>query len=635
MFEDLTENIKNSIVGFKLPPELRQKFEEFLSNMGASTRKTVAVSFSQNVGVEMIEIDNIAGVTTKYAVKKIEYDPVNRRMDSYSDFADALTQLFEEFEISTNSNVILSLPNIYFGLIEVPGILHGDAVRNVILSDVEQSYIFKSNDPIISWCSLTKGKKDKNKPNPIVYSAIQKEVIDGILEACQNVGCRFLTIENSHLSILRGLSFLDLMRDQVKENLIWQMLLVEANNFSIMTMQGTTPIKYFEEPLAMKSFQEDEIYNVIASSSTEILNDDKIKSTSLMVISETDFVSAEVLKNTLEVNQPIDFLECNKYSQLTLYPISYEIPPEMAEQIKISAIGAAAFLFHKFPISLNYIKETVEERNNIDDQIGNIKVNLGNLELNVTKDTIRRLSLILAGVMLLPLFLIYTILGQWLLPQEQQKSNELAANIEAINKQVNDLTQTNQQAHFDINTIAKKNVEQNKKLLFKYSALEEVIPKDLWVTYSEENNSGFIVSGVASSTSAVHEFYKNLKAIDKQSTLILRKLEYASGSLDTYASPTVAAANTKYNFEIVSSKDMFKTNGVKSSFSLTRLEEDIPAEGTVSPSGRLTVSAPPQSREISYEEGADMAKQLGQQAAQQIGGGQGNLPPNLKKIEKF
>ena len=95
------------------------------------------------------------------------------------------------------------------------------------------------------------------------------------------------------------------------------------------------------------------------------------------------------------------------------------------------------------------IKETVEERENIDDQIGNIKVNLGNIELNITRSTIRRLAVIFASILLVPLFLVFIIVGQFVLPTEQDKANSLATNIESINKQIKELTEAGQQTHFD------------------------------------------------------------------------------------------------------------------------------------------------------------------------------------------
>lgn len=634
MFDGFLDDIKGRIRTFQMPPEVKQAFESFLSKLGASTRKTVAVSYSPNIGVEMIEIDNLANVITKYAVRELAYDPANRRMESYTNFANCLTELFEEFEISSNSNVILSLPNIHFGMMDVPPILHGDTVRNVLLSEVEQSYLFKSNEPLVTWYNLSRGKRDRSKPNRILYSAIQKEVIDEILAACQNVGCRFLTIETSHLSALRGLSFLGLINDQVKENAIWQLMIIEANVFSIITMQGNMPIDYFEEPLALKSFEEYEIYKSIVASASEVINNEKVKSTSLTIVSQTDFVSAEVLRNELETNQPVEILECNKYSSQVLYPTSYQVPSEMAERITLGLIGAAAFLFYNYPISLNYIKETVEERQNIDDQIGNIKVNLGNIELNLTRDTIRRLALISAVILLLPLFIVYFIIGNLVLPKEQQKANNLSANIEAVNNQIMDLTETGQQTTFDINTAAKQIVLTNKNLLFEYSLIGEVVPKNLWVTYSEEKEGEFLVSGVAVSVDTIHKFYKNLKTLKKNKELYLTKLEFTDKNIDNYVLKTGNIPKTLYGFEISTSKEFQKTDSVKQVFSVSEPENIfIPEEtnneddiGFVSTS----VSAPPKDP-VEINKNSERAKQLGQEAAGKIGG---SLPPYLKEIEE-
>ena len=629
MFDDFVEDIKNKIRFFQLPPELRQKFEEFLSKMGASTRKTVTVAFSQNLGLEMIEIDNLAGRITKYATRPLNYDAINRRMESYTEFAKALNELFEEFEISSNSNVILSLPNLLFGLMDVPQILHGDTVRNVILSEVEQSYIFKSNEPIVSWHNLTRGKRrSKDKPNSVLYTAIQKDVIENILEACSVVGCRFLTVETSHLSVLRGLSFLGLISDQVKENMTWQLVIIDSNAFSIITMQGQTPIRYYEEPLALKSFEEDEIYKSIAASVTENLTaDSKIKFTEVMLLSLTDYVNAEALKMEFEIAQPIETLNSNKYSQEALYPTGFDVEPEMADQISLTSIGASAFLFHNFPIYLNYIKETVEERENIDDQIGNIKVNLGNIELNITRSTIRRLAIMIGSFTIIPLLLVFLIVGQIVLPKEQDKANLLATNIEAINKQIKELTEAGQQTHFDINTAAKKIVEVNKQLLFQYSVLGEIIPKSLWINHTENTPDKFLISGVSTSTRKVYEFYKNLKLVTKNDKLNLNKLEVTNESLQNYITDYGKLPKILYRFEIASGKDVAQEENIKQVFNFSALDPTALVEEPDN-TGKVTVSAPPPPK----AQGADAAPAPAAAPAAEQTVKNPKLPANLKRI---
>ena len=636
----MLERIKNKLASLQGSQGFGQSMESILAKMGASTRKTVAVSFSHNVGVEMLEIDNISGMIVKYSSRQVAYDAANRKIENYHDFANSLTEMFEEFEISTNSNVVLTLPNINMGLIEVPAMLHGDAIRNVILSEVEQSYVFKSNEPLVSWYNLTK-RRDKNNQNTILYSAIQKDVIDGILEACQEVGCRFLTIENSHLSTLRGLSFLGYMKDQFKDNLIWQLMIVEATSFSIITMQGAVPFAYFEEPLAMKSFQDDEIYKAIAASASETVSNRKIKSTGLMIVSQTDLVSAEILKNEFSPVQPIEFLECNKYSTSALYATSYEITPELSEQITLSAIGASAYIFYSYPVTLNYIKENVEELEHIDDQIGNIKVNIGNLELSINRAIIRKLALVVASVMLIPMLIVHLLVSQVFLPRERDKSNSLAASVEAINRQIDALNETNKTEQFDINNAIRDTVSDNKTLLFKYSLLGEVVPKNLYVNHIQEKDKDFLVTGIASSTRLVYEFYKNLKSIMNEENMIVKKLDYTNESLESYMKNPKRIPNALYSFEIASSKEVEKTSDVKSSFNVSPAQElNLADEEEETSTGRITTSAGPPAISApapSSDSGSGGAAKPSKSndAPKKDWSDSLNLPRNLKKIENF
>ena len=45
------------------------------------------------------------------------------------------------------------------------------------------------------------------------------------------------------------------------------LMIIMQNSYAILSMVGKRPVDYFEEPLALKSFQDEEIYNAIKSQS--------------------------------------------------------------------------------------------------------------------------------------------------------------------------------------------------------------------------------------------------------------------------------------------------------------------------------------------------------------------------------
>ena len=113
------------------------------SRLGATARVNVGISVTPNLGVEMIEVNTTTCTVSKYAFRKLVFDYTKREIVDYDLFKEAIVELFEELDISPKSNVTLNLPNIFFGLTTLPQLLPNDAINNAIISEVEQSYIFK------------------------------------------------------------------------------------------------------------------------------------------------------------------------------------------------------------------------------------------------------------------------------------------------------------------------------------------------------------------------------------------------------------------------------------------------------------------------------------------------------------
>ena len=107
--------------------------EDFLSKLGASTRITVGISVSPGVGLEMIEVDRLTSTVNKYANRPLDYNYSTREITDYGQFAMALEELFEELHIPKRSNIILSVPNVHFGMINLPILLTDEAITNAII----------------------------------------------------------------------------------------------------------------------------------------------------------------------------------------------------------------------------------------------------------------------------------------------------------------------------------------------------------------------------------------------------------------------------------------------------------------------------------------------------------------------
>lgn len=592
--------------------------EDFLGKLGASTRITIGVAISPNVGLEMIEVDRTTGTVSKYANRPLAYNHSTREITDYNEFRSALEELFDELHIPRKSNIILSLPNVHFGMISLPLLLMDDAITNVIISEVEQSYIFKRHEPVVSWSEITSNIDTENRT--LAYTAIQKSALTEISNVCNEIGCKLVGVEDSYTSLLRALHYSTLAQDQMQDGITWNLMIIGQNSYSIISMSGKKIIEYYEEPLALKSFVDDEIYNAITSSAQLTLAG--LPANHLFIVSETDLVSAEVLSMKMPIESSIKFLECNKYTQNEIIPVNLNVLLKTAMQITLAAIGVAVLPFCDFPLKLNLISE--QEEGFAPDESESPRINVGGLEIELTPDFIKRISSIVAGVVLLPMFIIFLLLKQAIIPSQQAKLDALNSQITEKNQAISKYS-TGGSDTFSIEAVSERLVSQNANKLSYYGALGLTVPNNLWITYFMSNSSNKIdIKGKSTSVEGVYTFYKNLKQTVNNSDVRLYKLEIASSSIDDVVE-SVSSVSKTYDFEI--------TN-------MTAEELNPPAAGAAAAPGTATPAAPAAGTPAPTTAPNGQTPQPGN-----IFSGNGSAPPaptgnkppaaNLEKIENF
>lgn len=590
--------------------------EEFLSKLGASTRITVGVSVSPGVGLEMIEVDRLISTVNKYANRPLDYNFSTREITDYDQFGEALEELFEELRIPKRSNIVLNLPNVYFGMIKLPLLLTDDAITNAIISEVEQSYIFKRLEPIVSWSEIYSSQDSENRT--LAYTALQENAYEKIIEQCNNIGCNVVKIESSYSALLKALHFSDLAKDQMKENYTWNLMIVGQNSYSIISMLEKKVMEYYEEPLALKSFVDDEIYNAIITSAQMTLAG--LPSNCLYIISETDLVSAEVLSIKMNIETSVKFLECNKFAQNEIIPVNLNVLPNKALQISLEAIGAGVSSFSEYPLKMNLIKEKGRgdaDSGVFEEEIEIPSINIGGLEIELTPAFVKRLAAVIAGVTIVPLLIIWLLLSTFINPQEQAKVTGLDSQISTVNAEIAKYNKPVEAAAFDLTTAISNIIEQNTTKLDYYSALGLSVPSKLWVTYYNLNGAGKIdIKGQASDVKSIYVFYKNLKDLVNNSDVKLYKLEINSGSIDDIVSDESNGPKI-YDFEI--------TN-------MTEAELNPPKEGDTA---TTTAAATDQASGAKSMIGGQPSSPETSPPAANPASASGGLPKNLEKIEKF
>lgn len=597
--------------------------EDFLSKLGASTKITVGVSISPSVGLEMIEVDKATGTVSKYSNRPLEYNHSTREIADYEQFRVALEELFEELHIPKKSNIIISLPNVHFGMINLPLLLADEAITNAIISEVEQSYIFKRQEPVVSWHEVYSSVETENRT--LVYNAMQQGALDQITEVCNDVGCTIIGIENAYASLLKALNFSNLAKDQMKEKTTWNLMIIGQNSYSIISMFDKKIMEYYEEPLALKSFVDDEIYNAITISAQLTLT--SLPSNYLFIVSETDLVSAEVLAMKINVESPVQFLECNKFAQNEILPVNLNILPKNALQITLEAIGTAVYQFSDYPLRLNIIQEKAGNQGFLDEMWESPKVNIGNLEIELTPGFVKRVALIIGAIIIAPIILTLIILTRVVIPQEQAKLDGINAKVQQVTAEIAKYNSDDKNNTFDVKATTDKISAQNETKLAYYSAVGVSVPNKLWVTYYAMNDSGKIdIKGKASDVKSIYAFYKGIKQLVNNSDIKLYKLEISSGSLDDVVAD-ISSSKT-YEFEITNMTDSELNPSATPAAGAT----PTPAPAPAAPA--TPAPAPPAATEPAKFGNPlfgpkDNASQTSTTPAD------GSLPKNLEKIQKF
>ena len=471
-------------------------------------------------------------------------------------FKNAVLELFEELKINLKSNVVLNLPMVLLGSKELPLLLADEAVQEALTSEVEQSYIFKRYEPVVSWCDSNNVQSGDLRK--LFYSAVQKNVIEDIKNVLVELGITLAGVEISLTSVLKALAFSGLAQEQMKENVSWNLMLITPSGYSICSMIGKNIVDYYDEPLAIKSFEGDEIYNAINASAQITLM--SYPANYLYIVSETDMVSAELLANRLQTESIINYIENNSFKKQDVIPVSLEVLEDTAHKISLEAIGIATGNSVSLPVKFNFMVAGSGGDVVAEDPNEPIHVVLGSSEFDISPNAARNVALLVAILLLVPFgaaFIGIPMIGQ----QKQAKLDDVNARLEQTNSEIKRLQEEqNKTNDFDVNSEIEKVMSNNRSKLMGYTALGESVPKNLWLTYFAAKGDGkFDIKGESENVEAVYVFFKNMKDSLINTQLRLQKLQMKSDSVDEAVTIDVNAP-TDYEFEITNMSNTELTN---------------------------------------------------------------------------
>ncbi len=509
----------------------------------SGSRKTIYLSITPSVGLEYIDLDISTKTVKNYTFRPLGYNESLRQIDDVLLFKNALIDILSEMNINPKiCNVVLNLPMVYFGNRELPLLLADDAITEALTSEVEQAYIFKRFEPLVSWADSTINQSGDSRK--LFYTAIQKNIVDEIIEAVSDIGAKVISVQMSMTSLLKALVFSKLTEEQMKDNVTWNLMVVRSSGYSIYSMIGKNIVDYYEEPLAIKSFEGDEIYNAIRSSAEITLM--SYPANYLFIISETELVSAELLSAKIDTPVSISFWEDNDLKKQSLIPVDLEVLEDNARRISLEIIGLASNA--KLPMYFDFLNTSLE----MEDPNEPVHVEIGTVDFYISPNNAKNIAFVIAGIIIIPSLLLFLILPV-LANKKQAQLDELSNTLSQVEAKVKSLQADSDSITFNANSEISRVLSNNRIKLITYTALGESVPKKLWLTYFSVKDDGKIdIKGEASNVEDIYAFYRNLKDSLINTQLRIHKLEMKNDDVDV---AVISDMQGDYTFELTNMTD--------------------------------------------------------------------------------
>ena len=502
-----------------------------LDKLGFRKRVHVGISISVNNVVELMYVDKKNKGVSRYATGNIKYNSAIREIIDMEEFSDVIQNLFQMADLEPSEcAVTLSLPNVCFGITPLENSTEQAYIIENLQAELEDLYIFKRNEPIISY-SILNGASP-HLPKNIVYSAIQGKVVAKILEIFDHLGIEIEKIDTSYASLIRTLKYSDRFSKFVMPEEKTALILITANSCCSFILKGGNVISFKEQPLAVKSFSPEEVFSAIASFVNGVTQEEIPQS--LLIVSETDDVSPELLVDRIDFSNDVDYVGVNTNTDdqiISTDMCSGDNEPESLQYMSLSAIGAAVANYDDFDLNINFLPA---------DRVKNNLIQVGAYEIEFTRYLIILLLFaIVSGAVL------GGALNAFLAMQVENQSIENAAANQEITEFENRLKEggtVGSQAN--VFPVMQKIMNSNKAIFEAYSCLSTDIPDSIYIRKFVTNAEGGIgIVGESSASEDVEKFVSKIK--EKNDDLMVAKL-----SVNTKNDPVPAKIPNGYTFEI-------------------------------------------------------------------------------------
>jgi Tfp pilus assembly protein PilN len=481
---------------------------QLLSRMAQKPKKgsAVGIYISPFSSLEIVEYDLAFDDIKQYNKIPFEYDSILREVN-IENFESTLQSLLRSFSFPSQTPVVLSLPNILINKKILPSELEAEEVATALTSETEKNYIFKKSEPKVSWSVVSSDRE--NQSNTLVFSALQKVMVEKLEDVFKRQGLKLVSIESSYSSFIRGLSVSGLVHDYIDNNLSWHVLIVKNNINAVISLKGSQVINITENPLALKSLELEDLYPTISESIKEKIQDLPVES--LVVVNYSSIIDSQKLIRNLGYSCPFLEIDDNNFEGEALFE-SY-VASELTS-VSPETIGAACYKSAPVPFSFNFI-EFGETEVEVPDFLASLGV-MGN-----------PVHLILLA--LIAVSLVFTLLVALIAIPVNAGLEERYRKLYLECKKYEETSQP-QQKEFNIYNVVEKGFTNNEKLITSYDAISAVIPEKVWISsVNIDDDLKTTITGRAYNVEDIVTYYQNLLNVAKFDNLKIKSIKVAGG----------------------------------------------------------------------------------------------------------
>ena len=310
-------------------------FENLLST--GTQKQVLGVSLTPGIGLEAVIYDRNRNVALKYGRRHVDYNFSTREIQDYTQFKTALSDLVRELNVAPKALAYLVLPNVYFDFAEVPQEVNDIQIREILYSTAQDFYLFKKEEPVSGWCPVANINDPTQKK--LAYTSFQKNAIDNIRDYFNDVNLQLIGVESAYTAVIRGLHSTGMLNDVLARRESWIAMIVNVNSFTLMFFNADNLENCVDVSVPIKSYSTEEVYGAIASSASDKLF--SFPSSKLFIISQTDDVSASILKNQISYDRDIIDINTNRYSEKPIVEVMESADFKKVNSLTLSAIGAS------------------------------------------------------------------------------------------------------------------------------------------------------------------------------------------------------------------------------------------------------------------------------------------------------